>query len=97
MSILTWKDVNDGNSLISGRKMTGVTDKQIKELGISFTPQHPEEELRKAGVIFESKSAFRDMFATLTVVDDEKRFVTGQNQNSGHETAYQIMKLLDNN
>ena len=87
----------DGNLLISGRKMTGVTDKQIKELGITFTPQHPEEELRKAGVIFESKSAFRDMFATLTVVDDEKRFVTGQNQNSGHETAYQIMKLLDNN
>ena len=83
----------DGNLLISGRKMTGVTDKQIKELGITFTPQHPEEELRKAGVIFESKSAFRDMFATLTVVDDEKRFVTGQNQNSGHETAYQIMKL----
>ena len=87
----------DGNLLISGRKMTGVTDKQIKELGITFTPQHPEEELRKAGVIFESKSAFRDMFASLTVVDDEKRFVTGQNQNSGHETAYQIMKLLDNN
>ena len=87
----------DGNLLISGRKMTGVTDKQIKELGITFTPQHPEEELRKAGVIFESKSAFRDMFATFTVVDDEKRFVTGQNQNSGHETAYQIMKLLDNN
>ena len=87
----------DGNLLISGRKMTGVTDKQIKELGITFTPLHPEEELRKAGVIFESKSAFRDMFATLTVVDDEKRFVTGQNQNSGHETAYQIMKLLDNN
>ena len=87
----------DGNLLISGRKMTGVTDKQIKELGITFTPQHPEEELRKAGVIFESKSAFRDMFASLTVVDDEKRFVTGQNQNSGHEAAYQIMKLLDNN
>ena len=87
----------DGNLLISGRKMTGVTDKQIKELGITFTPQHPEEELRKAGVLFESKSAFRDMFASLTVVDDEKRFVTGQNQNSGHETAYQIMKLLDNN
>ena len=72
-----------------------ITDKIPK---FSFKGKiYPEEELRKAGVIFESKSAFRDMFATLTVVDDEKRFVTGQNQNSGHETAYQIMKILDNN
>ena len=85
----------DGDPLIAGRKMTGVTDKQLKELGIFFTPQHPEEELKKAGVIFQSGSAFRDVFATLTVVDDEKRFVTGQNQNSGHETAYRIMEILN--
>ena len=75
--------------------MTGVTDKQLKELGIFFTPQHPEEELKKAGAIFQSETAFRDVFATLTVVDDEKRFVTGQNQNSGHETAYAMMKILN--
>ena len=85
----------DGGPLIAGRKMTGVTDKQLKELGIFFTPQHPEEELKKAGVIFQSETAFRDVFATLTVVDDEKRFVTGQNQNSGHETAYRIMEILN--
>ena len=48
--------------------MTGVTDKQIKELGIDFTPQHPEEELIKAGVIFESKTALRDVFANLTLL-----------------------------
>lgn len=88
------KNIN-GDPLIAGRKMTGVTDKQLKELGIFFTPQHPEEELKKAGVIFQSESAFRDVFATLTVVDDEKRFVTGQNQNSGHETAYRIMEILN--
>ena len=85
-----------GNLLIAGRKMTGVTDKQVYELGIDFTPQHPETELRKAGVIFKSNTAFRDIFADLTVVDDEKRFVTGQNQNAGHETAYKIMQLVDN-
>jgi putative intracellular protease/amidase len=85
----------DGDPLIAGRKMTGVTDKQLKELGIFFTPQHPEEELKKAGVIFKSETAFRDVFATLTVVDDEKRFVTGQNQNSGHVTAYRIMEILN--
>ena len=74
--------------------MTGVTDKQIKELGIKITPQHPETELRKAGVIFENSSAFRDMFATHVVVDDEQRFVTGQNQNSGHETAQKMMAII---
>ena len=87
---------NSGNLLIAGRKMTGVTDKQVYELGIDFTPQHPETELRKAGVIFKSNTAFRDIFADLTVVDDEKRFVTGQNQNAGHETAYKIMQLVEN-
>ena len=94
LGLIKAKD-NDGNPLIAGRKMTGVTDKQLKELGIFFTPQHPEEELKKAGVIFQSETAFRDIFATLTVVDDEKRFVTGQNQNSGHETAYTMMKILN--
>jgi len=74
--------------------MTGVTDKQIRELGIEFTPKHPEEELRKAGVIFESKTAFLDFLATHVTVDDEQRFVTGQNQNSGLETAHTMMSIL---
>ena len=74
--------------------MTGVTDKQIKELGIEVTPLHPETELRKAGVIFESQTAFRDMLATHVTVDDEKRFVTGQNQNSGSETSHKMMAVI---
>lgn len=84
----------EGNLLIAGRKMTGVTDKQIRELGIEVTPLHPETELRKAGAVFEASTAFRDVFATLTVVDEEQRFVTGQNQNSGHETAQAMLALL---
>ena len=84
----------DGKLLIAGRKMTGVSDKQVHELGIDVTPQHPETELRKAGVLYESTTAFRDMLATHVVVDDERRFVTGQNQNSGHETAHTMMALL---
>ena len=84
----------EGNLLIAGRRMTGVTDKQIRELGIEFTPKHPEEELRKAGVIFESKTAFLDFLATHVTVDDEQRFVTGQNQNSGLETAHTMMSIL---
>ena len=85
-----------GNLIIKNRRMTGVTDKQIKELGIDFTPQHPEEELIKAGAIFESKTAIRDVFANLTVVDDESKFVTGQNQNAGHETPQKMMEILKN-
>ena len=85
----------DGNLLIAGRRMTAVTDKQIRQLFITATPQHPEAELRKAGALFESQSKLIDMFATHVVTDNEKRFVTGQNQNSGHETAHKMMGLLE--
>ena len=84
----------EGNTLIAGRRMTGVTDKQIRELGIEMTPLHPEAELRKAGALFESQTAFWDLFATHVVVDDELRFVTGQNQNSGLETAHRMMQVI---
>ncbi|MGB1868830.1 MAG: type 1 glutamine amidotransferase domain-containing protein [Porticoccaceae bacterium] len=87
----------DGNKLIAGRRMTGVTDKQIKQLGIEITPQHPEAELRKAGALFEAETKLIDFFATHVVVDDERRFVTGQNQNSGHETAHQMMAIIAEN
>jgi len=83
-----------GDIIIAGRKMTGVTNKQLKELGIDITPLHPETELRKAGVVYESFTAVIDMFATHVVVDDEERFVTGQNQNSGLETAHTMMGIL---
>ena len=93
LGLINAKD-RDGKPLIAGRRMTGVTDKQIKELGIEITPQHPEAELRKAGVIFESNTRFVDFLATLVVVDDEERFVTGQNQNSGRETAHKMLVLI---
>jgi putative intracellular protease/amidase len=95
LGLIRAKD-KDGNLLIAGRRMTAVTDKQIKQLFITATPQHPETELRKAGALFESQSKLIDMFATYAVVDDEKRFVTGQNQNSGHETAHKMMELISN-
>ena len=82
-----------GNPLVKNRKMTAVTDKQIKELGIEITPQHPERELRAAGALFEAKTAFRDMFANHVVIDDT--IVTGQNQNAGAETAQKMMDLLN--
>jgi len=93
LGLINAKDEN-GGLLIAGRKMTGVTDKQIKELKISYTPLHPESALRAAGVQYEANTARRDLFATHVVVDDEGRFVTGQNQNSGHVTAHEMMRLV---
>lgn len=80
-----------GASLVKGRHLTAVTDKQVVELGITMTPQHPERELRAAGALFESQTAFRDIFANHVVEDG--RLVTGQNQNAGTEVAFRMMKL----
>ncbi|NJL55138.1 type 1 glutamine amidotransferase domain-containing protein [bacterium] len=92
LGLLNVKDEN-GNPLLLGRNATGVTDKQIRELGINITPMHPETELRKAGAKFNSNTAFVDFMADITVVDE--RLVTGQNQNSGAETAQKMMMLVE--
>lgn len=90
LGLLLARDEND-RPLVKGRKITAVTNKQIEELGISITPQHPERELRAAGAKFESATAFRDFFANHVVVDG--RIVSGQNQNAGAEVANKMMKV----
>ena len=92
LGLLQAKDI-DGNPLVQGRALTAVSDAQVEQLGIEFTPLHPETELRKAGALYESETAFRDMFATRVVVDGN--LVTGQNQNSGAETAHRMMDLVN--
>jgi putative intracellular protease/amidase len=82
----------DGSPLVEGRTMTAVTDKQVEELGIEITPQHPETELRRLGANFVSETAFRDFFATYMAVDGN--IVTGQNQNSSGETAQELLRML---
>ncbi|MBL8120330.1 MAG: type 1 glutamine amidotransferase domain-containing protein [Anaerolineae bacterium] len=82
----------DGSPLVEGRTMTGVTDKQVEELGIGITPQHPETELRRLGANFVSSTAFRDFFATYVAVDSN--IVTGQNQNSSGDTAQTLLRML---
>lgn len=89
LGLLRAKD-ESGQPLVRGRRVTGVTDKQVEELDISITPLHPERELRAAGALFESATAFRDFFANHVVVDG--RLVTGQNQNAGAEVANLMMK-----
>jgi len=88
LGLLPAKDENNA-PLVKNRHLTGVTDKQVRELGITMTPQHPERELRAAGAIYEGKTAFWDLFANHVVVDG--RLVTGQNQNAGGEVANKMM------
>ena len=83
-----------GLPLVEYKKVTGVTDKQVEELGISITPMHPETELKKYKADFQSNTGFRDYFETLTVVDGN--IVTGQNQNSSGETSQALLKMLKN-
>lgn len=91
LGFLMAKDTT-GAPLVEGKKMTGVTDKQVEELDISITPMHPETELRKHGANYQSNTGFRDFFATLTIFDGN--IVTGQNQNSSGETAQTLLKML---
>lgn len=79
-----------GEPLVQGKHLTAVTDRQVKQLGITSTPQHPERELRAAGALFECANAFFEPFANHTVVDG--RLVTGQNQNAGVQTAQLMLR-----
>jgi putative intracellular protease/amidase len=83
----------NGELLLKNKKVTAVTNKQVQELGLEITPLHPETAVKKAGARFESRSAFRDIFAHHVVVDGN--LVTGQNQNAGKEVAQMIMKIID--
>jgi putative intracellular protease/amidase len=82
----------DGSSLVAGRRISAVTDKQVRELRITATPYHPETELRRRGAVFESATRFRDPLANHWVADGN--LVTGQNQNAGPMVAQEMMRLV---
>jgi arylsulfatase A-like enzyme/putative intracellular protease/amidase len=82
----------DGRPLVEGRRLTGVSDKQVRELGIESTPHHPETELRRMGAEYESVTKFRDPLANHWVVDGN--LVTGQNQNAGPMVAREMLRLV---
>ena len=54
--------------------------------------KHPEHELKAAGTLFECQHAWLDPFATHTTIDGN--LITGQNQNSGYETAHGILEKI---
>lgn len=83
----------DGELIVKGRRLTAVTDKQVRELGVQITPLHPETALRQAGALFESKThPVRDFFANHFVADGD--LITGQNQNAGPMVARLMMQRV---
>ena len=83
----------DGELLVKGRRLTAVTDRQVRQLGIEITPLHPETALRQAGALFESEThPARDFFANHFVADGD--LITGQNQNAGPMVARLMMQRV---
>ena len=83
----------DGELLVKGRRLTAVTDRQVRQLGVSITPLHPESALRAAGAAFECvHHPVRDFFANHYVADGD--LVTGQNQNAGPMVARLMMQRV---
>jgi len=83
----------DGGLLVKGRRITAVTDRQVRQLGVEITPLHPESALRAAGARFEGRThPVRDFFANYYVADD--RLITGQNQNAGPMVARLMMERV---
>lgn len=82
----------DGSLLVEGTRLTAVSDRQIAQLFVTETPQHPENELRKAGALYEADWSLLDILSNHVVVDG--RIVTGQNQNAGEEVAYKLLQLV---
>jgi len=85
----------DGTPLVEGVKITGVPNVQLKQLGIFYTPLHPEQELLKYGAKYEFQERVITLFANRVVVDKKHNMVTGQNQRGGVETAQKAMELLE--
>lgn len=81
----------DGKPLVEGRRVTGVSNRQVRDLRITNTPQHPETELRNRGALYEASSRISDVLANHWVVDGN--LVTGQNQNAGPMVAREMLRL----
>ncbi|MEM7143247.1 MAG: sulfatase-like hydrolase/transferase [Actinomycetota bacterium] len=92
LGLLKAKDA-DGDPLVKGRRLTAVSDKQVRELGITDTPQHPESELRAVGALYESQThPRREVLANHVVVDGD--IITGQNQNAGLMVSREMMQRV---
>lgn len=93
-------NMTDGTPWVKGRAVTGVTNRQISELGITDqTPMHPEEEMDALGANFQSirgTGLLGDVGAESTSVDlsSGAPIVTGQNQLASCVAAQRQVQFL---
>lgn len=82
---------HNGRPLVEGKKMTGFTNEEEDQTGLtSVVPFMLEDRLKEAGAQFEAGEAYQDH-----VVVDEP-FVTGQNPQSSLSTAQKMIQALRN-
>ena len=83
----------DGSLVTKGTHMTGVTDRQIEQLGIAkITPMHPEDALKRGGAVYECKHGLLSDLLENDVVADG-RIITGQNQQGSCQVAQRLLAL----
>lgn len=83
---------DNGDYLVKNKSVTGVTNKQLKELRITSTPLHPETELVNQGANYCYNSKFLDVLTSFIIVDGN--IVSGQNQNSSGQVAQKLLFML---
>ncbi|MFY0642936.1 MAG: type 1 glutamine amidotransferase domain-containing protein [Bacteroidia bacterium] len=86
---------SNGEALLKDVKVTGVTNSQLKQLGVFFTPKHPETSLMNAGADYsKSKHWLSDLFSQYVVIDEDLKMVTGQNQKCTIAAVEKAFELL---
>ena len=85
----------DGSPLVKNVNVTGVSNRQLKEVMKSGTPLHPETEMKRLGARYTNETGIIETFKSLVVVDVQNRLVTGQNQKSTIDTVYLMFDLAE--
>lgn len=93
VSLLLYLNDDGGEPLVKDKKMTGFTNEEEdyvdKMVGQKVMPFRIEDEAKKLGAQFEKAEAFKP-FAV-----KDGNLITGQQQNSGQETAKKIIEALE--
>jgi len=94
LGLVKAKEVN-GEPLLKGKKVTAVTDAQVRLLGLEgITPTKPQQVITKIGAEYQCEShwSYIDLFSNCVVQCGN--LITGQNQRAGTEVADRMMQML---
>merc|ERR1719419_765397 len=87
----------NGELLLKGVVATTVTNRQIRQLGVSGNIKHlPEDIVKKTGARWVAQQGPFDAIETTTAIDRNHRIVTGQNQKASCNVAFEMAIMLKN-